>query len=48
MSKMKAKQSGFVLFRGLEEFVVSVFPNAVRVSFDLHLLVFPLSQKGIC
>ena len=43
---MKTRQTGFVPFRSLEKMVVSVFPDAVRVSFGLHKLVFRLNHKS--
>ena len=43
---LKTEKTGFVPFRTLEKIVVGVFPDAVKVNFGLHKLVFRLSHKN--
>ena len=42
---LKAEKTGFVPFRTLEKVVIGVFPDAVKVNFGLHKLVFRLRHK---
>jgi hypothetical protein len=43
---LKIKGTSFVPFRDLEKIVIAIFPQAVRVNFGLHKLVFSLSHKA--
>ena len=43
---LKAGKTGFVPFRTLETIVIGVFPDAIKVNFGLHKLVFRLRHKS--
>ena len=43
---LNTEKTGFVPFRTLEKIVVDVFPDAVKVNFGLHKLVFRLQHKS--